>query len=287
MYLKAILIDVGWGDSILIEHEDDNKNIFRALVDSNDKEYTQSSLIFLRKYFIREKIKVANNKPVFEFIMISHWHDDHVKGLQRIIREFGTKRVYYPKTQRSQAMNLMKDFLDDEQQKVSYQMEYQSVDDSKKLVGFGNKINMEILWPRHSSEPYDKDEENNNSIIFKMMFNKVNYIFTGDAEDKVWRNISNKIPSDTKFFKVPHHGSVNGTFDGSTTPWLDRLNSWVSLGISGHDRGVNWQMFPQQRVIDEFDINKRDFYRTDKNYHLSFITDGSNNHKVKVKYSRI
>lgn len=284
MYLEAILIDVGWGDSILIEHEDENKHIHRALIDSNDTEYLRSSQIFLRKYFIQKKIKIANNKPIFDFVMISHWHDDHMKGLQRIIKEFGTKKVYYTKTQILESMTSMKEFLDDESQKGSYQMNHQSIDSSKKLNGFGN-VKMEILWPPRPSQPYEN--ENNNSIVFKMSLNKVNYIFTGDAEAEVWREIADEIPSDTKFFKVPHHGSENGTFDGNSTPWLDRLNSWVSLGISGHDRGVNWQAFPQQKVINEFENKHRDFFRTDINYHLSFLTDGSNNHKLNVKYSRI
>jgi len=287
MYLEATLIDVGWGDSILVTYKEDENHIYRALIDSNDKVYDQSSIIFLRKYFIREEIKVADNFPIFDFIMISHWHDDHTKGLQRIIREFGTRKVYYPKTKRSETKTLMEEFLDDENERTPHHIDFQSVDDSKILKGFGNNIKMEILWPPKDFEPFDKEEENNNSIVLKMSLNNVNYIFTGDAESKVWNRIAKDIPSDTKFFKVPHHGSKNGTFVGRNTPWLDRLNSWVTLGISGHDRGVNWQLFPQDKVVSEFSNKNRNYYRTDNQYHLSFISDGLNNHKVKVKYSRI
>jgi hypothetical protein len=49
--LEVTLIDVGWGDSIFIETNDDNNDSQYALIDSNDTTTLRSTYIFLKKYF--------------------------------------------------------------------------------------------------------------------------------------------------------------------------------------------------------------------------------------------
>ena len=55
--LHVTLIDVGWGDSILIESigESDNSKPLYALVDSPDTPYLQSSYIFQEETFREER----------------------------------------------------------------------------------------------------------------------------------------------------------------------------------------------------------------------------------------
>ena len=219
-------------------------------------------------------------------VFLSHWHEDHLSGLERLIRKFGTNFLFYPKTVKSGSMALMTDFADKEAKRVSnnYMMSHQSIDTSKIIDddNFFGDVKIEILWPRRDF--LDKKNENNNSIVLKMTLDNVHFILTGDADEKVWNNISRDLPSDTKFFKVPHHGSKNGTFVDHHTPWLDRLNRLVSLGISGH---VGKYVLPRPEVINEFENRNLDYYRTDHHYHLTFTTYGNNRKKVDVKYSRI
>ncbi len=278
--LSVTMIDVGWGDSIFIEHIDKKDKPHYALIDSNDKEYERSAEIFLKKYLRRKGIKYKDHKPNFEFVIISHWHEDHISGLKRIIRNFGTNRLYYPKTEYSTTMNTMTNFADSESGRVNYDMSHQSIDSSKRMNEFGD-VKLEVLWPPLSTI---YSNENNNSIVLKMTLDNVNFILTGDAEKVAWQKITHLIPPDTKFFKVPHHGSINGTFVGNETPWLDRMNRLVALGISGH---VGRFILPREEVIEEFEKKNRDHYRTDLNYHLTFKTDGNNRKKTNVKYSRI
>lgn len=278
--LSITLIDVGWGDSILIEHIDNNNKPHYALIDSNDTTNQRSVEIFLKKYFRRKEIKYKDKKPNFEFVMISHWHGDHISELERIIRKFGTKKLYYPKTTYDVTMATMLDFIESESDKVDYPMGHESLDTSKDIADLGN-VKMDTLWPYENSI---ESNENNNSIVLKMILGNVKLFLTGDAEGVVWNNITNLIPTDTKFFKVPHHGSRNGTFVGTNTPWLDKMNRLASLGISGH---IGQHVLPHPSVITELEDRGSNFYRTDENYHLTFTTDGNNRKKVKVKYSRI
>jgi len=270
--LNATLIDVGWGDSILIEFEDQNVSPLYGLIDSNDTSTLRSSYIFLKKFFERKGITIEDSRPLFEFVLLSHAHTDHGQGLKAILREFGTKNFWYPQ---SLNWSSMADLIRFANQSPSVE-HHQSIDDTKIFQPFG-QASRKVLWPpRHHRDP---NSENNNSVVLSLCFNNVTFIFTGDAEESVWGQIAN-IPANTQFFKVPHHGSRNGTFDSqNNTPWFNNCPSNAKLGISSHVRPFS---HPHQDVVDLFNSNSREFYRTDEHYHVTFSTDGTT---TNVKYS--
>lgn len=273
--LSVTLIDVGWGDSILLESQDNNGQWHYGLIDSNDTTYLKSSYIFLKRHFDRKGIKVPDDKPVFDFVLLSHAHDDHCQGLKGIIRRFGTKYLWYPKNNGSvNFANLL-----------SYANRYpsvqqpQAVDKSKILPKFGD-ADMKILWPPYG-DVYS-DNENNNSVVLALQLGNSSFVLTGDAEEEVWEQIAGEIPANTKYFKVPHHGSVNGTFGSrDSTPWFDACPDEAIIGISSHLKPYK---HPSQKVIDLFENNNRKYYRTDEHYHITVNTDGNS---IDVKYSHI
>jgi competence protein ComEC len=136
---------------------------------------------------------------------------------------------------------------------------------------------MQVLWPPYNTIDHN---ENNNSIVLVLTLGNISFVLTGDAEEDVWSQIAGQIPGNTRFFKVPHHGSVNGTFDDNgNTPWFNNCPVNAHLGISCH---ISRHVFPDQEVIDLFETNNRSYFRTDNHYHLTFHTDGNS---VNVKYS--
>jgi competence protein ComEC len=116
---------------------------------------------------------------------------------------------------------------------------------------------------------------------FGLTLGNVSFVLTGDAEaDGVWTQIANQIPPNTKFFKVPHHGSDNGLFTVSgSTPWLNALPQGTIVAISCHIRPFN---HPRQSVVAKLPAAQT--YRTDQHYHVTIETDGSD---VKVSYSHV
>lgn len=273
--LKAIVIDVGWGDSIILESQNNNGDTYFALIDSNDTTYLRSSYVFLKRYFEKKNIDVTNIKPVFEYVFLSHGHSDHGKGLKRILREFGAQRFLYPKSTNWSSMSHLIKYCN----RSSNVLHHQSIDSSKVLPQLGG-ANVNILWPTHNY--INLDNENNNSLVLSFELNNISFLFSGDAEDEVWDSISNNIPPNTHFFKVPHHGSINGSLDQNGGPsWLDDCPQNAYLGISSHIRPHN---HPHQQVIDLFNQNNREFFRTDEHYHLTFETDGID---TTVQYSHV
>lgn len=264
------MVDVGWGDSVLIESEDHNGQTHYALVDSNEEYDGPSSLIFLRKFFEKQGITPGPGH-LFDFILLSHGHTDHGKGLETIFRRYGAERFWYPKSaDNSSQANLLRAAKNSS--RIRY---FQAIDRTKVLPNLGD-AQLGVLWPPHNvtfSNP------NNNSVVLTLTLGNVTFLLTGDAERLVWDRIGAEIPQDTRFVKVPHHGAWDATVINGQTPWLDHCPAAATLGISCH---VQPHPHPSRQVIDEFNQRHYTYYRTDEQYHLTFTTDGN---ATQVRYS--
>ena len=270
--LSATLIDVGWGDSIFIESQDDSGKTRYGLIDSNDNNSLRPSYIFLKRFFEKKGVKIPQDKPVFDFVLLTHAHTDHGQGLKAIMRNFGARNFWYPKSSTwSSLVDLIR--YSNRSNDVEH---HQSVDNENLLEDLGD-VAMEILWP--PDDYINAQNENNNSVVLVLRLDNVSYVLTGDAEEEVWNQIASQIPDDAHFFKVPHHGSINGTFNGNHTPWLDNCPPDTLLAISSHIRPFSQ---PHRRVTELFENEKRQCLRTDEHYHITLQTDGN---EVKVRYS--
>jgi beta-lactamase superfamily II metal-dependent hydrolase len=98
--LWITFLDVGWGDSILIQARDASGDHFFGLVDSNDTSNWPTTRVFLKRFFerhVKDAGARARSYPFFDAVLASHAHADHVNGLQGVIRQFGTDRIYTPR----------------------------------------------------------------------------------------------------------------------------------------------------------------------------------------------
>ncbi|MCK5805095.1 MAG: hypothetical protein KAI66_19835 [Lentisphaeria bacterium] len=287
--LAVTLIDVGWGDSIFIEAIDASGQSRYGLIDSNDEGDHNSTLVFLRKFFRLTEKQIKARRPVFDFVMLSHDHSDHGVGLKRILSLFGAEHFWYPKIPEDQAgtLSTLLGYVTSHwgRQRVSRAQAVDSVRDLPGCPALGDVV-LDVLWPDEDYYQSD-DDPNNNSIVLALTLDQVTFLMTGDAELPVWSRIARKIPASTKVVKLPHHGSVNGTYENDQSPWLDMCDPGrVKLGISCHPtypRGFPSHPHPHQEVVDELDARGFTYFRTDENYHITFSTDGQN---VSVKAAR-
>jgi beta-lactamase superfamily II metal-dependent hydrolase len=280
--LKITLLDVGWGDSIFLQWKNDQGEHRFGLIDSNDTKYLQPSRIFLRRYFRRHLHYVSPGfeKPYFDFVLLSHDHADHRAGLENIMKEFGTQDFFYPHTERTAGLGKLLDFAERERDKDNGCVRHhEALDSDKPFPDFGD-VAVNVLWPPPDHD-YEHASPNDTSVVLSLHVGKWYALLTGDAETEVWDAIASDIHWRTRFVKVPHHGSVNGTFGpGDSTTWFSECPQAARLGISCDLYG-NF-VFPRPEVIRLFDENDKKYFRTDRHYHVTFVTDGD---KYDVEYS--
>lgn len=263
--LSVTLIDVGHGDSILLEFQNGDDSVY-GLVDSNDTKYLSSSYIYLKRFFEKRNKRFPKDSPAFEFVILSHDHQDHKQGLIETMRVFGTKRLWYPASNPGVILGNLLSYANHPRSKVGH---VQVVDTHCILPDYWD-IKMQLLWPNAgciSSDP------NDNSIVLLLTLGKISFLLTGDIGEAAWASITPAIPRNTRFIKVPHHGAKNSVIGANgVAPWLTKCTRWTRLGISCH---VRPHSHPHPDAIQEIENRRLKYYRTDIHHHITAETDGS------------
>lgn len=277
--LSVTLIDVGWGDSILVQSTDDSGDHRFGLIDCNDYERQRTALPFVKRHFERLGIDWKDQDHNFEWVLLTHGHADHARGLKEMLRTFGTRHFWYPKSVASTTFGVLLDYAN---RSVNV-LHHQAVDESKILdepeVTF--HAGLRVLWPNF--DQIDTSNENNNSVVLAITLGEVSVVCTGDAEAENWPEIIPRLPAHPTYLQVPHHGGRNGVFSpDDETPWLDHLRARnTRLVMSSH---VVPHGHPHPDVVTELTNRRFVHYRTDSNYHVTLTTNGD---KVRVGYSHV
>ena len=277
--LSVTLIDVGWGDSILVDSVDDGGDRRYGLIDCNDYERQRTAMAFVKRYFERQGHDWKNTKHNFEWILLTHGHADHARGLKEMMKTFGTKHFWYPKSVASTTYGVLLDYAN----RSNMVVHHQAVDESKVLgppqVVF--PADLEILWPNWNQ--IDTENENNNSVVLSIGLGDRSFVLSGDAEAENWPHIVGRLPETPTYIQVPHHGGRNGLFDpNDETPLLDHISRYKTrLIMSSH---VVPHGHPHPDIVAELANRRFVAYRTDKSYNVTLTTDGD---RVSVGYTHV
>jgi competence protein ComEC len=281
--LAVTFIDVGWGDCLFIESQvgSDPKDVRYALIDCNDKVTEKSAYLFIKKHLEKQEVVLSDRYPIFDFILLTHAHEDHYSGIQSMMSKFRTERFWYPKSD-SDSAGFAK-VMRYANRYTSRVASHQSISNANSLPDLGD-VQVQPLWPPYSPDGAYDNNPNNTSVVLALTLGGVTFVTTGDVQAEMWSQIVGSLPATTRMMQSPHHGAKNGIFDGSATPLLDHIDASTTpiiLGLSSHIRPHG---HPHADVVGALESRNIEHYRTDQQYHLRFETDGTS---VSVNYSHI
>jgi len=259
--LEVTFLDVGLGDSAFIQFPD-GKNI---LIDGGPTipEYDTGERTiapFLRHKGIRK----------IDTLILTHPHNDHAGGLEFILKNFQVNQIIgihdrdipIPIHHKLRKIALEK------------QIDYHpgnlgSLLTSTEKMSQPRLYEAEILNPLNTDfTDFSQSSLNNNSIVLKLRFGQITFLFTGDIESPAeYAMLNSNFDLRANILKVPHHGSITS----SSEAFLNAVNPAFAVISSSERSRFN---FPSKIVLNRYKRRDTRLLQTSKFGAIKIFTDG-------------
>lgn len=240
--LRVHFIDVGQGDSILIQTPHNRENI---LIDGGTREAGDVVVDYLKKQGV-EKINL---------LIATHPHEDHIGGLVLLLKTFPVEKIIDSgkKHTSSTYKNYLKTVLE---RKIPLEIA------NEQKFTWEDGLELSILGPVRK----DYEGINNHSVVAKLVYGEISFLFTGDMEKGGERDILEKDLQST-ILKVGHHGSRTST----SAHFLRKVSPQVAVISLGANNDYG---HPHEITLKKLEKSKVEVYRTDLQGTIQVITDG-------------
>ena len=239
--LRAHFIDVGQGDSELIECDGDYMLIDGGTADNSDKIYS---------YLQNEGISDLN------YLICTHAHADHVGGLSAPLNTITVESVYAPETEADSKAytnflkGTVKQGLD-----IIHPVQGDTVPLGNATVTFLGPITENV------------EDLNNTSIVLRIDHGNNSFLFTGDAEREEEQSLVNSgCNLEADVLKVGHHGSESST----TYPFLREIMPTYAVISCGKDNSYG---HPDETPLSKLSDAGTDVLRTDESGDIVITSD--------------
>lgn len=246
-FFEVNFFDVGEGDAAMIEIPENTQ----VLIDGGPSGEVVEKLVREMPFSDRE----------IELIILTHPDKDHITGLFDVLENFKVNKVLMPQMQGVMAeKDLYLNFqnaVKEEGSEVIFAKEGQK-------ISFSDNIQMFIFWP---AENFQSSASNDYSVVSKLSFGEIDFLFTGDIPKKIeYQLLAKNFDLQSEILKVAHHGSKY-----SSDEYFLKA---VSPNIAIISVGENSYGHPSPEVLDNFQKYDIMIYQTDKNSDLKIISDG-------------
>lgn len=242
-HLKVHFINVGQGDSILIETPD-NKHI---LMDAGPPKAGKKIVSYLED----------KNIPSIDLMIATHPDFDHIGGLPDVMEKFSVKHIletgkfHLTKTYATYAATV---FLKQIPVTIGHAGDLIEVDDALRI---------EIL-----NSATNKKGNNPSSLALKITYDEVDFLFMADVEKAQEKSMMKETDISADIIKIAHHGSKTS----SSAPFLKEVQPSTAILTYGKSNTFG---HPAPRVIDELQDLTSTIYSTAVFGNIVIESDGN------------
>ncbi len=183
-------INVGKGDAILVQIDDKN-----YLIDTGLEENSEMLLEGLK----------AKDVDTLDGVFLTHTHKDHIGGMEAVAAAYDIEMMYRAEISENKKNGENK--IDNLSEDLYLPITKLNAGDKVKIT---DDIYFDVIGPLVLNE----DDDNDNSLVMKLVVNGKTFLFTGDmqfAEEKTLMDAGVDLSSD--ILKVGNHGNKDATSD--------------------------------------------------------------------------
>jgi len=246
--LSIHYLDVGQGDAILIQ----TPNKTDILIDGGPDNSILNELGKVMPFY----------DNTIDIIILTHPHSDHVVGLTEVLRRYQINKIYY-----TGVIHTSPDYIE-WLKEIKKQNIQTIIIDEPILLELEKDINLEFLYPFKSLNNKRVTEINNTSIVNRLVYNEISFLFTGDAEIEVEEELmEHETQLSSSVLKAGHHGSHSS----SSIDFIKQVNPEISIIQVGTDNKFNHPHLITTKRLERLEIPT---YRNDLLGTISIQTNG-------------
>ena len=252
---KSVLIvtdlDVGKADAAVIRYKGNT-----GIIDTGTDESFEHIDAFLK----------ANDVKTIDYMILTHYHQDHIGSAVSLLRSYPVKAVYYPDyvSEKKYYKPLMEELSG---------KDYAFVVDDDISFNVGD-LKIDII-PASDPAPLIADEDNkdnNMCLVCRMTLGEKKLLFTADIEkDRIAQILDSDEELSADWIKTPHHGE----YQKIQKDLIKRVDPEYAVISTSHE------MAPDEKLIDcleEYGIT----YFTTMDNDVTTVCDGT---LLSVNYS--
>lgn len=230
-YLTVAFLDVGQGDSILIEAPNGAQMLIDAGASKDVLNQLSEQMSFYDDYI--------------DVVVATHPDLDHVGGIPYVMANYRVgKYGFYGSSSPTETTSIIDSYIDNNS--ISREELLQG---DRIILDASNDVYADVLFPDTEFVPSDS---NDGSIILRLVYGETEVLLTGDASKKVEQYLvsiyGDKIKSDV--LKVGHHGSKTSTSE----EFLGFVSPDFGIISSGFENKFGHPHVEVIKSLEDFDV---------------------------------
>ena len=253
--LEVITLDIGQGDAILIKTPYKQNILIDGGPDNSVIRGIDRHLPFWRR-----KI---------DLMILTHPDADHVTGLVEVLDRYPVERVM--STGVVHTLPAYIEWLEIiQKKKIPFDIAW-----APMKIEFGEDLWMDVIYPWDDFAGKNVDDNNETSIVAKLIYGKTSFLLTGDATIKSEEEmIEVGVDLKSDVLKVGHHGSKGST----SLEFVKMVKPEFAIISVGADNRFG---HPTRRVLKNLEDVGAVILRTDLLGDVSIVSDGESVYYVE------